>query len=65
MACIRTITFTFDLEKLSQFDNFSKVQRLSLPYVLKNLKSNFNHILERKIKIITNSKNLNFTQTIE
>lgn len=65
MACIRTITFTFDLEKLSQFDNFSKVQRLSLPYVLKNLKSNINHILERKIKIITNSKNLNFTQTIE
>lgn len=64
MACIRTITFTFDLEKLSQFDNFSKVQRLSLPYVLKNLKSNINHILERKIKI-TNSKNLNFTQTIE
>lgn len=65
MACIRTITFTFDLEKLSQFDNFSKVQRLSLPYVLKNLKSNINQILERKIKIITNSKNLNFTQTIE
>lgn len=65
MACIRTITFTFDLEKLSQFDNFSKVQRLSLLYVLKNLKSNINHILERKIKIITNSKNLNFTQTIE
>lgn len=65
MACIRTITFTFDLEKLSQFDNFSKVQRLSLPYVLKNLKSNINHILERKIKIITNSKNLNFTQTLE
>lgn len=61
---MRTITFTFDLEKLSQFDNFSKVQRLSLPYVLKNLKSNINHILERKIKI-TNSKNLNFTQTIE
>lgn len=65
MACIRTITFTFDLEKLSQFDNFSKVQRLSLPYVLKNLKSNINQILERKIKIITNSKNLNFTQTLE
>lgn len=65
MACIRTITFTFDLEKLSQFDNFSKVQRLSLPYVLKTLKSNIYHILERKIKIITNSKNLNFTQTIE
>lgn len=51
MACIRTITFTSDLEKLAQFDNFSKVQRLSLPYVLKNLKSNINHILERKIKI--------------
>lgn len=50
MACIRTITFTFDLEKLSQFDNFSKVQRLSLLYVLKNLKSNINHILERKIR---------------
>lgn len=65
MACIRTITFTSDLEKLAQFDNFSKVQRLSLPYVLKNLKSNISHILERKIKIITNSKNLNFTQTIE
>lgn len=65
MACIRTITFTSDLEKLAQFDNFSKVQRLSLPYVLKNLKSNINQILERKIKIITNSKNLNFTQTIE
>lgn len=65
MACIRTITFTSDLEKLAQFDNFSKVQRLSLPDVLKNLKSNINHILERKIKIITNSKNLNFTQTIE
>lgn len=65
MACIRTITFTSDLEKLAQFDNFSKVQRLSLPYVLKNLKSNINQILERKIKIITNSKNLNFTQTLE